>query len=107
MKQLNALWCIIIGTVISSVVPASERLPPPSQQGNLGSVAGNIFGLEMNLHQFMRTVCIISGIGLFMAAIVKYNKHRQNPIEVSLGAVFTNIIIGAFLIILAFIPLSI
>jgi hypothetical protein len=76
-------------------------------RGGFGGIATNVFSAEMNLHQLLRVVCIASGVGMILSAFIKYRRYRKNPLEVQMGTVITNLVIGALLIILAFIPIGI
>jgi hypothetical protein len=87
------------------VIPAFAAGKPGEDIG-LGNIAKNVFNMEIGVHEFLQAVCITSAVGMFLNAIVKYNKHRRNPIAVPLSASITSLIIGILLVILVFIPLT-
>jgi len=95
----------------ASAIPsqsANHSLPSTASDSiGLGNVASNVVNIEMNVHEILKAVCLVSASALFLSALIKYKKHRSNPIEVPLGTVITNIIIALVLVVLAFIPLQI
>lgn len=92
---------------ISSQSTSHSQPSPATDSVSLGNVAGNVFDIEMNVHEILKAVCLVSASALFLSALIKYKKHRSNPIEVPLSAAITNLIIALVLVVLAFIPLQI
>jgi len=105
MKNRFFFTVSFICTLLLTCIPNALAIYlPPKPPTGLGEVAGNIFGIEMHVHDLLHIVCITAGAGMLMGALIKYNKHRQNPLEVTIGSIITNIIIGIALIVLAFVP---
>lgn len=77
-----------------------------NQKSGVGEVAANVFVLSLNIREIIQTICIIAGCILCTFSLVQYQKHRNNPIEVSLGSVIFTLITGASLIGLSFIPIQ-
>lgn len=75
--------------------------------GGVGDIAKNVFGVGLDVREMIRTVCIIAGSVLLLFSLIQYKKHRDNPVEVSLGSVFFTLITGASLILLSFVPMQI
>jgi len=76
----------------------------PQNNFSIGDISQNLFGAEMNIHDFIQIVCIVSGIALILGGLLKFKKYRRNPVEARLSSVIFDFIIGLILIGLAFIP---
>lgn len=86
--------------VVNPAVPGNKNV-------SIEDVAENVIGIESNVHDFIRAVCIMGSIFMLFSSLTKYRKHRNNPLEASMGTVVTHFIIAVFLLILAFIPMPI
>ncbi|MCL5260106.1 MAG: hypothetical protein M1561_00265 [Gammaproteobacteria bacterium] len=73
---------------------------------SFGDIASRLFGSEMDVRLLIRVLCIMTGIALILSSIIQYGKHRRNPVETTLGAVFTSLLVGLALIALSFVPLQ-
>lgn len=72
-----------------------------------GDVAGNIFGVGMNVRAIVRFVSIVAGVSMILGSLLQYKKYRQNPVETTLGTVIFTFVVGICLILLSFIPVQI
>lgn len=82
-----------------------EKASASTDQG-LGDVFSNLVGIGMSAHDIIRTVCILTGVGMLLGTIVQFAKYRRNPIETRLSLIILNFIIGICLIGLAFVPMQ-
>lgn len=98
-KKLFIIIVLFLSIFVPSVMYAAENQ-------DLGSIAGNVVDFGMNMYQFFRAVCMMASAGMFLGAILKYLKHRKNPIIAKLSDVAAMIAISAALLLLAFIPVS-
>ncbi len=73
---------------------------------SLGGIAKNLDQPIQGVIGLIQTICLIAGIGLLIGSVIKYMQHRKNPVEVTLGTVFTLLLVGLALIALTFIPLN-
>lgn len=101
MKFLKQFFSIV---AIELLLNATSQAVS-SRENGFGNIANNLFRAEMNVRQILQVICIASGVGMILSAIIRYKKHRANPLAFSLGSVITNVVIGGVLILLAFIPL--
>lgn len=92
--------CSLVGALLLStqVIAAQNAV-------SFGTAADNLFSMEMVVHDILQVVAISGGTGLILASIVRYFKYRKNPLAVSLGSVITGFVVGACLIIVAFVPM--
>ena len=74
---------------------------------SIGSVAQNIFGTVMGVEHLVKVLCVFVGMILILFSIAQYNKHRKNPIQVTIGSVLVTFFIGVLLVGLVFIPFQI
>ncbi len=77
-----------------------------AESAGFGSIAQGINEPLTVLIQFVRIVCIVTGVGLIVGGFVKYKQHRDNPVEVPLSSCIFLVLGGIALIVLTFIPLG-
>lgn len=107
MKEKKYLKKLISLSFLCFVLFGNVGTAIARDESGLGSIAANLFSAEMNLHDIIRAIAITAGVGLILGAVMKYVRYRSNPMEAHLSMVFTNLVIGAVLILLAFIPLPV
>lgn len=98
-NQKIALFCALLVAISTAF-----GYTAPQDSTSIGDIGQNLFGAEMEIHDFIQAVCVTSGIALILGALLQLKKHRQNPIETRLSTVIFNLVIGLLLIALAFIP---
>ncbi|MCK4608304.1 MAG: hypothetical protein KAT71_02375 [Gammaproteobacteria bacterium] len=72
-----------------------------------GDIASGLFSDVLDIRKVMRAVFIVTGVALILGSFLQYRKHRQNPIEVTMGSVIMTLFIGLMMIALSFIPLGV
>jgi len=78
-----------------------------SPDESIGDVAGNLFGVLMNVRQMIQVLCITVGSVLIFFSGVQYRRHCKNPVQITMGTVFMTFLIGAVLIGMSFVPFQI
>ena len=77
-----------------------------SQAVSLGNIAQNLTVASKSIAELIHTLCWITGIALIAGALLKYKRHRENPVEAPLSMVFVMLLAGIALITLTFIPME-
>mgnify|MGYP000439301929 CR=1 FL=1 len=70
-----------------------------------GQVSNLMFKGTLVVAKMMRIVCWITGGALFLGSLIKYNKYRQNPVEVRFSSVVSMLVTSLALIALGFVPM--
>lgn len=105
MKKMSNMKIIFFKITIFWLLTIPTVLFAASDEG-LGDIAGNVVGVGENIYQFFRVVCIMASAGMLLGAVLKYQKHRKNPIIAKLSDVVMMVVISAALLVLAFIPVN-
>lgn len=111
MKQwLAKAWFKWVGGVALLLPCAAHAQPPvvddPMRTPGLGEVFGNLFYLVLNIRGLVRTVMLVTAVGLVMSAFIRYQKYKQNPVETPLSSVFLILLVAVVLVVLALIPIQ-
>lgn len=101
MVQSNMFFIIFVAILFTTIPTVAFAV---SSGGGLTDIFNSLVGVGMTVHDLIQAVCIVTGSGLLLGAIIQYKKYRQNPIETKLSAILINVVVGIALIILAFIP---
>jgi Ca2+/H+ antiporter len=97
LKHLKQLL-ILFGTYFLAVTCLAQ-----SSQ-SLGGAIGNVLQPLGMLGQLIKVVCIIAGVGMLVGSLVRYKRHRQNPVEAPLSSCIMLFLTGLALLALALIP---
>lgn len=73
---------------------------------DLSGIAENVVNVGDMMYQFFRAICMVAAAGLFLGAILKYQKHRKNPIIAKLSDVIMMLVLSGALLLLAFLPVN-
>ncbi len=72
---------------------------------SLGQAANNLLGPTVGLGKILNAICMVSGIGFLLGAIVQYKYHRENPQQVRLSTPITFLILGFALMSIPFVSM--
>lgn len=97
----------IFAFFILCFAPGMEVFAARQSSISAGDIAGNIFGVGMDVRAIVRFVSIVAGVSMILGSLLQYKKYRQNPVETTLGTVIFTFVIGVGLILLSFIPVQI
>ncbi|MGB6977131.1 MAG: hypothetical protein WBE18_06745 [Gammaproteobacteria bacterium] len=71
---------------------------------SLGQIAQQLTGPIMQTTHLLETICLICGVGLVLASLLKYKAHRNNPREIPFSTPLMLLVFGLALIVLGLIP---
>lgn len=77
-----------------------------AENQDLSGIAENVVDVGDMMYQFFRAICMVASAGMFLGAILKYQKHRKNPIIAKLSDVIMMLVLSGALLLLAFIPVD-
>jgi len=86
-NQFRSFWQAAVGLVIIYCPVMGQASPPPitgpgpEEQSDLGEIFGNMFYIVLEVRGLMQSVFLVTAAGLFMGALVRYKKYKQNPVE--------------------------
>jgi len=72
---------------------------------SLGKIAQNLTVSTKSIAEVIHIICLVTGVALIIGSLMKYKRHRENPVEASLTMVFVMLFAGLALIVLTFIPI--
>lgn len=89
-----------------TLAPVTMAAPAYDEPMDLGQVFGNLFTVVLNVRGLLDAIMLVTSFGLFLGAVARYQKYRQNPVETPLSSVFLLLLVAALLVVLSFIPIQ-
>ena len=78
----------------------SAALAETSANNGIGAMASRVQGSMANIASLIGSVSYVVGLGFFIACLLKFKQHRDNPTQVPIGMPFTYLGIAVLLVFL-------
>lgn len=86
--------------------PPADPAADPYGTPDLGQMFAHMFYFVTNIRGLLRVIMFVTSAGLFMGAIIRFQKYRQNPVETPLSSVLLLLLVAILLLALAFVPIQ-
>ncbi|MEC8460894.1 MAG: type IV secretion protein IcmD [Pseudomonadota bacterium] len=88
--------CFAMGCSAALAGEASQT----SANNGIGAMASRVQGSMANIASLIGSVSYVVGLGFFIACLLKFKQHRDNPTQVPIGMPFTYLGIAVLLVFL-------